>query len=264
MEATGYDQLPTVRDRINRFLRESMELGKPWSQAAAVAAVSINETAGVFLATRLPGSGAASLQCFPNRQVLALEVGNPNLGQANLPASWTGDAQIMDNMRGFGFLQPNSTRVTAEFARLDLNPQNNNMCVMFEFLIDQRKLQALEVFSIGATQMFLRFSPLTGGAMASRFTTIEQLWKFWYARTIADLWDTGAWSYLFAAPNISEALTQCGNANGAGCVEHWLQNRQTGAVDWAGNFKEYARRFKETNIPLVYAEGRKIGYPNIV
>jgi len=259
----GFEKEPTVRDRITRFLSDSKNLGIDWLSAASVAVASVNESGSLFFVERGEHGGYLPRDCFPYRQILALERGNPNLGDSPLPASWLGDPDVLKIMKNNGWLAGNGYQASADFAAPDLPSSPNNMMPhMIDWMLDQRKLKALEAFSIGATQMYLKWSPLTGGGLPSRFSTVESLWQFWTARTVKDLWDTGAWQYLtYGSPKLSETLMHCGAATDNTCVEMWLQTRQTGTVDWtAAGWSDYARRVATTNIPLVYSVGRAIGY----
>lgn len=259
------EQGTTVTTRLTRFLTESRDAGIPWQSAMSVAAVSINESGAIFRRRRRTDKAILNVACFPTRQILALEVGNPNLSNQALPVSWTSDPVIMEFMRANGWLGTNN-QATRAFGRADLpdNP-NDDLATMFDFLIDQRKGTALGAYSIGPTQIFLRFSPLAGGTIADRFPTFENLWDFWTARTAKAQWDTNNWNYLTTAPLLRESAIQCGDAlPGNNCVETWLQFHQTGTVDWkTGRFKDYAARFAGTNRPLVFRIGRSISYPGI-
>lgn len=251
------DEGTTVRQRLARFITESRDAGITWQQIVPVAAVSVNESGSVF--RRLRRSGPLPIACYPTRQVLALEMGNPFLGSRPLPQSWLTDAEIMDEMQRSGWLGTNN-QATRDFGRGDLpDAPNDNLAAMFEWLLDRRKLKALQAFSIGPTQMFLDLSPLTGGAMQSRFATFEALWDFYTARDVATSWRTGAWDYLMANPQLTPAMQACGTDAGSHCVENWLQTRQTGFVPWTDErWRDYARRFKQA-VDLVWEIGQSSG-----
>jgi hypothetical protein len=193
--------------------------------------------------------------------VLILEEGNPNLGGGALPKSWTNDGEIMEIMTTMNWLA-DETHASKDFAAFDLpDSPNDNLGMMFEYLLDRRKGDAIGAFSIGPTQMYLRFSPLAEGgtSLPSRFSTWEDLWQFYTAEDLASQWEAGnPWSYLGTGLNTS--LQVCGNA-GAGCIERWLQMFQTGVRPWEETtWNNYAQRFKN-NINLMNSIGLSVGYP---
>lgn len=259
------DEGRSVTERLRAFIAASMDLGIPWAKTFAVASVSVNESGAIFCRKKRNPAPFPDT-CFHCRPVLILEEGNPNLQGTGveLPRSWQEDPEIMELMASMGWLQTSTTganlpRATTAFAAFDLpNSPNDNLAMMFEYMIDRRKGPQIGAFSVGPTQVYMRFSPLAGGTLASRFPTWESLWEFYTAKDVAALWESGAWDYL---GHLSSNLVACG-ATGAGCVESYLERYQTGVRDWAGSFGDYARRFK-SNMTLVQSLGRELNYPDV-
>lgn len=225
----------TVSDRLKLFIRESAAIGIPWDHIWPVATVSVNESRAVFRRERVQAGGVLPFDCFPARQVLALERGNPNLNTTSLPDAWLNDDEVMAKMLERGYWT-GGRQVTRDFGRADLpTAPNDDLAFMFEWLMDRRKVEALAAFSVGATQNFLLFSPATGGdnsKLATLYPTLNDLWKFYTATNARALWDSGAWVRLGQAPHLNSGLTQCGNASSSNCIEKWLQDHQTSRLPW--------------------------------
>lgn len=250
----------SVRTRLERFLRESREAGIPWDKARIVAAVSVNESGAIFRRRRRTDLALLDVACDPVRQILALELGNPMLG-TYLPETWLSDHEVMTYVNDHGWLDTNGKQLTREFAAGDTpSSPNEEMPRLFDWLIDHRKGPALGVFSVGPTQVFLKYSPLAGGSYATRFPTWENLWSFWTAKTAAEQWKTGVWDYLFTAPQLAPSPQVC-RGNSPGCIENWLEAHQTGTRDWSigGKWANYADQF-QSHVALVSSLRATVGY----
>lgn len=252
-----------VRSRIADFLKRSDELKVPWRSAAIVAVVSVNESASTF---NMPRSASLpyDVKCYPARQVLIAELGNPRLG-TRLPVSWTQDEELMrylaQNSLLSGFAADSLSESLAETD--SLQKPNNGLAGLFEFLLDKRKLKALEVFSIGPTQMFLKQAPLTGGSLSMFPQDLNAIWAFYTMTDVKTAWDAGWWSYLktnvfnYPTPN----STVCGHAESGACVESYLEMFQAGKRNWGteAHWQKYAADFLR-NVKMVWDIGRSNGY----
>jgi hypothetical protein len=261
------DPSTTVKQRIADFLVESDKLGVIWRKAAIVAAVSVNESAATFSMKR-DDLLVYPPECYPSRQTLIIEEGNPSLG-TRLRTSWTSDAEIMARLAEQGWLNPGAPdQLSKAFGVTDLiKTPNVLLASLFEWLIDRRKTAALGAFSVGPTQMYLRQSKMAGGlngfTVPSFPDTIEDLWEFYTANTYATLWATGFWDYLSvtAASYPTPASSACGHANQSSCVEAYLQQFQTGTRNWASSDAGYAQSFSN-NVRLVWSTAKETGYDN--
>jgi hypothetical protein len=147
------------------------------------------------------------------------------------------------------------THMTSEFGRNDVsNKPNNDLAWLFEYMLDTRRTDALEAFSIGANQAYLLWSPVTQGSVRKGngsadylFPDFDSLWRYYTAKTIAPMWQSGVWTRVGWAPYITRPMHQCFVASddgGAdGCIESWLQYHQTSKLDWtSGTWSDYAAR----------------------
>jgi hypothetical protein len=248
----------TVSDRIRAFLRESMEIGIPAYWAKTIATVSINESGSTFGIPRV--SNVLPVECYPTRQILILEEGNPflnNLQEIPLPTSWLDDPEIADLLQDMGWR--NGNQASNSLAAYDtLGSPNSNLAGMFDFLMDRRKYEALGAFSVGPTQTYLRYAGFNGGN-SDLFPSFDDLWRFWTSTTTRERYDSHAWDYLDTNFRLTDTLRVCGSAQN-GCIELWLQNHQTGARDWSSTrHAAYARNFAE-NRDLVSRLARELSY----
>jgi hypothetical protein len=257
MAFEDYAGIATVTGRIDYFIQKSLDAGVSAMKILPVAAVSVNESKSSF---NMPNSNASLLprKCFPVRQILALERGNTMLNaNATLPQSWRAP-EVYAELQNRGWLS-NADQLKREFCRTDLpdNP-NESLAYMFAWLLDNRHLEALRVFSIGATQMFLTYSPALGGSMQTRFPSLASLWEFYTATDTLSLWSSGAWDYLPHDGTPVEGITSCGQPTSMACAEGWLQRYQTGNLDWQqANWQQYARNFA-SNVRLVWSRLRAL------
>jgi hypothetical protein len=261
------DPNTSVSQRIDDFLKASDKAGVIWRKAAIVAAVSVNETASTFSVKR-DDLLVFPPECYPSRQILILEEGNPVLG-TRLRTSWVQDAELMKYLAENSLLNPEAIDTLAKpFGVTDsLKNPNVQLAGLFEWLIDRRKAAALGAFSVGPTQMYLRQSKMAGGlngfSVPSFPDTIDDLWAFYTATTYEDLWITGFWDYLPTAVNNypTPASSACGHAADNSCVESYLQKFQTGTRNWATSDAGYAQGFSNA-VKLVWSIAQKTGYDN--
>jgi hypothetical protein len=234
-----------------------------------VAAVSGNESDGTFLVDRDPNL-PYPVSCFPKRQILRLEVRNP------LPRAWREDEELLQFLREHGWVLESGgvVRSQAELNSLD-NPANgapnNALAHVFEWLLDNRRAEALGAFSIGPTQIYLRGSPAThvpgGWSQPAWGETVEDIFAFYAARDVQSLMDTGFLDYLRidAAAYPTTASRAChgpGTCSSlpAGCVEKYLTCYQTGEVPWDERvWINYADGFK-ANLDAVWAQAAGLNY----
>jgi hypothetical protein len=221
-----YDTGGSVSDRIATFYQDVKQAGKDRQHAVTIATVSINESGATFRVKK-PDTGILPVACFRSRPIIALEVGNPALdgivseSNRRLPASWLDDPEVRSFADQNGWIGQ-GLQATAAFSRYDsLNSPNNEMPRMIEFLIMKRKREALKVFSIGPTQLSLKY----------HLPDWDKLWQFYIAESAVEQWDSGAWNYLLDNFRLTKTLKQCGVAEN-GCLELWLQNHQTGSLPW--------------------------------
>lgn len=255
----GFDGAQTsVNSRLTKFITDSVAAGRSWGLIMPVAAVSVNESASIFIRDRSPSGTLLPANCYAGRQVLALERGNPMLGNT-FPGSWRNDPEIIAMLADRGWLGTGNA-TTQAFAACDCpSSPNDNLAWFFEWLIDRRKLVALEAFSVGATQVYMDYSPLTNGTMQSRFPTIENLWGFYTATTVAQLWDYSPWGYLPNNATPKENWTVGGDTSSGTSIERWLQTYQTGSVNWELDvWRNYASRFQAA-VRNVWNIGRQLG-----
>lgn len=253
----------TANQRVAEFLLQSDQSGVPFRKAAIVAAISDRESNSTF---RIPRNDMLIYppECYPTRQILLLEEGNPALG-TSMPKAWTADPEIMRRLNDVGWLNKAGTGLVSQFGKTDsLDTPNDAYASMFEWLIDKRKSAALSAFSIGPTQIFLKQAPLTGGKIDVFPKTFEDLWTFYTATEAAPQWRLGFWDYLKTdvASYPTPASTVCGSTQSATCVERYLQSFQTGLRDWSDPFwNNYARGFLGA-VNRVWASARATGYNN--
>jgi hypothetical protein len=113
---------------------------------------------------------------------------------------------------------------------------------MFEWLFDQRKIRALEAFSVGPTQDYLRWAKAVTEADSWLFPTLDDLWTFYTATDTGTMWDTSAFKRLTWAPKITTVSGVCGADNPSSCMEAWLEAHQTSTtLDWSSSrWRNYA------------------------
>lgn len=246
-------------------LLEMQKLQIPARRAAIIVAVSTGESNNTFGIAR-DATMIYPTACYPSRQILKLEDG---VSATNvLTPAWRSRPGLMAWLKAQGYLESNAAGtnfwLNGKVSAYD-NPQapNQHVARVFEYLIDQRYTDALRSFSIGPTQMYLRYSPALGAStpIPTRFTTLEELFGFYTARDIAHL--MGPWfDYLntSVASYPTESSDSCGNTASNNCVEKWLQTYQTGQRDWSDPYwANYARNFLQS-VRMTWSLMRNIGY----
>jgi len=259
-----YDGKQTILQRMQQWMNECCVLNIPFRQAAIVGAVAWNESACMM---RVPRSQMLvyDSDCLPARPPLVIENGNPNFG-TNFPASWTGDQDLMAAIKSRNWVNASGTQLLAAQSATDGVVPNDTLAWIFEWLIDNRKAAAIGAYSIGPTQMYMKFSPLAspGQGIPSRLPTFDLLWAFYTATNALQQFQTQAFDYLpttisgYPTPN-----SQAGNGNAGvgntGNVETYLQAFQTGSRDWdSAAMKTYARNFLAA-VKAAWAAGRNAG-----
>lgn len=247
--APFYDGSKTILARLQQWMAECNQLGVSFRQAAIVGAVAWNESACMM---RVPRSQMLVYpnDCLPARPCLIVENGTPALG-TKLLSSWTQDSKLMDALSSRGWLTADKTQLTAAVTGTDGVHPNDVIAWIFEYLIDQRKTAAMAAYSIGPTQAYMKFSPLTGGAsnIASRLPTIDDLWEFYTAVDAQAMFQTGIFDYLpttisgYPTPNSQAGQGSAGVGNPIN-VETYLQSFQTGSRNWDDPaWSGYAKQF---------------------
>jgi len=245
MTTTGlqFSHIQGAYERLTAFMSDCKDAGVPRKRALIIAALSWPETQAAFF---LPMSGVyADATCYPVRQILALERGNPRLNN-DLPDGARADAALMQFLNASGFLNTNGKRVTDAVGRTDnaVTP-NDQLSTIFEWCIDNRNGSGIGLFSIGPTQMYLAYSPLStigpANKMTGRFSQWDDLWYFYTAPDVATLTSrtpSGDDPLAYLPTNVSSFPTPgvtalCGSAGDADCIETYLANYQRGSsIDW--------------------------------
>lgn len=248
---------------IKTMLTECMAAGVPFRKAAIIAAVSANETGNCFGVDRTTAL-VYPQSCYPRRQILRLEKGR----SASNPLSkgWTSDQTLMSRLQSMGYVTNDGSGkwyVTANSGVTAVDTckePNNAVAYLFEYLIDQRKLAALQAFSIGPTQQYLLYSPATLAApgIASRFRTIDDLWAFYTATSITKLVSREWFDYL---PTTRADYPTAANAS-SGAHRTYLTAVQTGsAFDWSTSAgRDYLAGFTAAVLGT-WDIAREISYP---
>lgn len=250
------------KSRMTKALTDMKEAGIPAGRALIVVATSANETSSCFGVDRTDAL-IYPKACYPRRQILRLEKGRS--ASNPLPKAWTDDKELMDRLLSMGFIATSGSNryVSSQSGVTAIDTcasPNNAAAYLFELLIDQRKLAALQAFSIGPTQMFLAYSPGLGASpgISSRFKTIDELWAFYTARSTADLMKGNNFDYLptnradTPAPGVALST-----------IESYLAAVQTGKVDWANpTWDTYAKGFQGA-VNTTWDIARSIKYPGV-
>lgn len=224
-----------------------------WRRTAIIMAISTEETGMTF---GIPRSAALPFdpQCFPFRQSLILERG-AEVFNSPLPEDWRDDRDIMDMLRGTDSIITKNGQPMVPIAVTHppdiLNTPNDRLAFIFEWLLDNRKVTALGAWSVGPTQVFLRFgeAPELGNNLfiTGRFRSVEHLAQFYFARSVTDLVTNSHFDYLKldtrSYPTDSVRVCDVGpltrddvinDPSIRGCIQTYLQRTgQTGALDWS-------------------------------
>lgn len=246
--------------RMKEALKAFIDAGAEPRAAAIVVAISTNESNNTFGVPRSANS-VLPISCYTSRQILRPERGRG--GSDVLPKTWTSDTQLMAWLDGRGYLSADKKSLSGKAIAYDkLEGPNNDAASIFEYLIDQRKLDALRIFSVGPTQMFLEYSPAlhSESPMATRFATLDELFAFYTARTVRDLW--GPWfGYLrtdvkfYPTPSFKCARV----AGPLDAVETYLHNYQTGGVNFGQDiWMQYADSFL-TSVKVTWQLAAELG-----
>lgn len=261
----------TINERISRFLEECKDAGIEWRRAAIVAAAAYLESGEWFRITRSYGlvyPRGNDDDCRPVRAPLALERGNPHFG-TDFTTTWTNDTELMELLRTKGWLDSSGRRLTSQATSTDSGDKPNEaLAYIFEWLMDKRKARAIASFSIGATQCYLLFGMISKpegyAGIPGRASSWQNLYDFYFARTVTEQFESGMWDYLsITSPSYPvPGSPVCGAAGTVGCIETYLQTYQTGTVDWStDHFAAYARQFGNA-VNTTWALGASVGYPN--
>lgn len=258
---SGFDEGVSARNAMVKFMRESSSVGRTWAEILPVAAVSVNESGCLFIRDAQPGT-VLPVECFPTRQILALEVGNATRDAGAMPRSWSSDEQIMSFLQASNYISsPTARAISSRYCSDDVrSSRNEHIARIFAWLLDNHKWQALEAFAIGPTQVFLSQAPLCGGPILSFPSTPEQVWRFYTARTVSAQWAAYNWTYLPTNGTPREDIPVVGEKSSSlSTVEGWLTYYQTGSREWDQPvWNNYATRFKRA-VTLAYSVGRELG-----
>lgn len=233
--------------RLNKFMTAALGAGVPVRHAVIVAAVASQESGYLF---KLPREEPLRrVGCWPERQILMLEDGNPALGTI-FPSRWRTDAEIMSFLTERGF-STDGRQLARQYNATDGagGVPNNVLAEIFEFMIDRRKAHGVAAFSMGPTQAYLMWSPMVRNpGVPGRFTSWQQLWDIYTSTSVTTPFELGWYDYLktnvvgFPMPG----ARACGNPDDATCVEYYLSRYQTGTRDWTNaTWSGYAQRFAD-------------------
>lgn len=247
-----YDPQANIIDRLAMWLTECNANSINLRQALIVGAVSWNECACMM---RVKRSEMLLMppECYPQRPPMIVENGSAQLGTSFLNA-WKNDPELMAVLKDHGWVNKAGTGLTSEASLTDAPKTPNDIIAwFFEWLMDQRKTAALGAYSIGPTQAYLKFSPLTGAkpGIPNRAPTIENLFAFYTADNPQAMFQTGMFDYLptnvSSYPRGGKGMTSGGGNASVGnpnAVETYLSNFQTGQRDWDDPvWKRYSAQF---------------------
>lgn len=248
-------------DRLYQAIKDCNAAAIPFRRMAIVLAASVNETDVTFGVPRDP-SLPYPPTCFTARQILRAEKGRSQ--SSPLPASWTSDPELMTWAANHGFIDGAGSTfwLRSGVTALDkVTEPNTALAMLFESLIDQRKNRAMEIFSIGPTQMYLYYAGFSAGSRTSikgRFDTIDELFRFYMSRSIADNFN-GSWYDYLPTTRTDYPTPGCPAAQ----RESYLTAVQTGNVDWStSGWHQYSADFGMA-VDSIWALAQKENYPNI-